>query len=205
MARDRTSYPLKRKVWIGLLALAVAVGIFARGVGSGDSSARYRARDAAAEGLEALLSGRYGEARSRLDIAVRHDPEFAEGFLALGLTSFALADFDRADQAANRALELLKSGPVDPQAWSGKLAGRLRAEVIAQRTLCLTRVARELGLGPSEAATAYEIAFEVLQEPDCAGAESALRRRNDRGTAYRTVVRAMERCPGHWRCARSSK
>ncbi|MFT5430762.1 MAG: tetratricopeptide (TPR) repeat protein [Myxococcota bacterium] len=201
--RDRKNYPRSRKLWIGLIGLAFGVGIFARAVGPFDSSPRYRARDEAAEGLQALHSGRFELARDRLHIALRHDDQFAEGWLALGLASLATGRYGEARENSTRALELLRAGDVDPQAWSGKVTGRLRADLIGDRTVCVAEVASTRALPAKDAARVYEIMFDVLQQPDCAGAESALRRFNDGGDAYQVIIASMAACPGHWRCSRA--
>lgn len=58
------------------------------------------------QGAELVRSGLYAEAKEKLDLSVRIDPELGDGWLNLGVARRRLGDLDGAEEAYRKALEV---------------------------------------------------------------------------------------------------
>jgi tetratricopeptide (TPR) repeat protein len=186
-----------------LLVLAVGIGVFARELGSGDPTPRRAARDHAGEGITALLEGRYATARNQLNVALRKDERFAEGYMARALAWLGLGDLGRAREDAQRAVALFGEGEIDPIAWKGKDLAEARGRIIAGRIDCVARAAdgRD-NLAQPDYDVLVRLLYDVFRNTECHGAEVALSRYTGK-RAYPVVTHAMTLCPDLWTCRKA--
>ncbi len=184
--------------------LAVAVGIFARELGSGDTSGpnRLAAKNLAGEGLNALLDGDYSLARAKLDAALREDELFAEAYLGRAMTLLAVGDFVGARKDADFAGILFGDGRHEKRAWPGVGSEAAAAEgrLISERIVCLLDEAESAELEGRDSSRLFQIFYALRRAESCDDAQQILGDWARHGAAHRVMTAALTECPTLWPC-----
>jgi hypothetical protein len=193
-----------RALLIGGAILSVAVGIFARELGSGGSSGpnRLLAKNLAGEGLEALMAGDYPKARGKLDLALKEDELFAEAYLGRAMTGLAVGDFPGADKDAKFAAMLFTDGRIEPRAWgeTDAVAAAADGVLIAKRIRCVVESGKKREMAAGQASRLYQLFHALRRVESCADAGRILsdwRRHTD---AHAVMVEAIGSCQELWPC-----
>jgi len=194
---------LRRILLFGGIA-AVAVGLLARQTGLVDTSHdRSDARRHLGNGVEALMSGELDLAQEEIQLAMAIDAQFAEASLTAALLSVALGDYQSAMRDAKRAMRLFEKHGVDAKGWGDLTpeAAVVKGLRIATRILCVSRVAAETDLKPSDHRRVLDFMRELSEVTDCARSRGVVERWRAEGRAFKVVIRARYDCPTLWPCS----
>ncbi len=183
---------------------AVAVGIFARTPGSADTSQnRLLAKKHVGDGFEALTQGRYGDAREKLDLAIKEDVLFAEAYLGRAMACLALGDIDCAEGDARFAATLFEDGRYEPRGWGDRSDAEVRGwgKRIAGRATCICGAARQVAdLTTEHFGIVFKVFYDARAVTDCAKLQALIDPWRKEARAYRVLRLAVERCPELWSC-----